>query len=394
MSTPPAPEADAPTRIDLPDRTVYLVGTAHVSQHSVEDVRRAIEELRPDCVCVELDAQRLEALRDPNRWKDLNLGAALRRGNGAFLLANLALSSFQRRMGLHTGVRPGAELLEAVEEAERRGAAVELVDRPIRTTLLRAWRRTGLWKKVSLFSALLASAFENPELGEEDLARLRQKDALSGLLEEMGQALPAAKEILIDERDRYMAERIRRAPGRTVVAVVGAGHLPGISRELAGTGDGADLEALDAVPPKPLSSRVIPWLIPTVVVALFAFGFFFGDASRVREAAWAWVLANGGFAALGAFLALAHPAAIAAAFFAAPVTSLNPTVGAGMVTGLVQAWAGKPRVRDVENLLDDLGHWKGWWANRVSRVLLVFLFSNLGSSVGTFVAFGWLKDLV
>jgi pheromone shutdown-related protein TraB len=394
MSEAPLSEFRLPEPIALPGKTVYLVGTAHVSQRSVEEVRRAVEELAPACVCVELDAQRLEALRDPNRWRDLNLGAAVRQGRGAFLLANLALSSFQRRLGLHTGVKPGAELLEAVLAAEERGAAVELVDRPIRTTLLRVWRRTGFWKKIRLFSALLGSAFEKPDLGEEELAKLREGDALASLLQELGEALPEAKEILIDERDRYMAARIRRAPGDTVVAVVGAGHLPGIVRELRAQGPGAELAPLEEIPCKSRASRVIPWVIPAIVLGLFAFGFFFGDTTRLREAAWAWVLANGGFAALGAFLALGHPASIAAAFVAAPLTSLNPTVGAGMVTGAVQAWVGKPRVRDLESLLDDLSHWKGWWANRVSRVLLVFFFSNLGSSVGTFVAFGWLKDLV
>ncbi|MBE0618554.1 MAG: TraB/GumN family protein [Proteobacteria bacterium] len=394
MSTSPAREALAAARIDLPEKTVYLVGTAHVSQRSVEEVREAVENLHPDVVCVELDAQRLEALRDPNRWKDLNLVGALRQGKGPFLLANLALSSFQRRMGVQTGVKPGAELLEAVVAAEEHQAVVELVDRPIRTTLLRAWRRTGFWKKISLASALLASAFESPELDEEDLAALREKDALSALLEEVGEALPAAKEILIDERDRYMAGRIRGAAGQTVVAVVGAGHLPGITRELQREIPTSELAELDSIPARTSLSRLIPWLIPSVVIALFVFGFFFGDVSKVREAAWAWVLANGSLAALGAFLALGHPLTIAAAFVAAPITSLNPTVGAGMVTGVVQAWAGKPRVRDLENLLDDLTHWKGWWANRVSRVLLVFFFSNLGSSIGTFVAFGWLKNLV
>lgn len=394
MSAPVPPVVSAATRVTLPGKTVYLVGTAHVSQRSVEEVRRAVEELSPACVCVELDAQRLEALRDPNRWRDLNLGAAVRQGKGAFLLANLALSSFQRRLGLHTGVKPGAELLAAVLAAEERGAAVELVDRPIRTTLLRVWRRTGFWKKLRLFSNLLGSAFESPELSEDELAELREGDALAALLQDLGKALPQAKEILIDERDRYMAAKIRRAPGQTVVAVVGAAHVPGIVRALGTEGSEEDLERLDAIPPKSRASRAIPWVIPAIVLGLFAFGFLFGDTGRLQEAAWAWVLANGGFAALGAFLALGHPAAVAAAFVAAPLTSLNPTVGAGMVTGAVQAWAGKPRVRDLETLLDDLSHWKGWWANRVSRVLLVFFFSNLGSSVGTFVAFGWLKDLI
>lgn len=392
MENPPAPASTV--RVDLPGREIHLLGTAHVSRRSVEEVRRAVENLRPDAVCVELDAQRLEALRDPNRWKELKLGQALRKGKGPFLLANLALAAFQRRLGLQTGVRPGEELLEAVRAAEEAGAAVELVDRPIRTTLLRAWRSMGLWKKASLVSALVGSAFENPELSEDDLARLRETDALSALLEEVGEALPAAKTILIDERDRYMAERILRAPGRTVLAVVGAGHVPGLARELGTPGASRDLEALDAIPPKSAFSRAWPWAIPATVVGLFAAGFLWGDASRVREAAWAWVLAHGCLSALGALLALGHPAAVASAFVAAPLTSLHPTIGAGMVSGAVQAWAGKPRVRDLENVLDDLTRVRGWWANRVSRVLLVFVLSNLGSSIGTLVALGWFKDVV
>ncbi|GAB4279258.1 MAG: TraB/GumN family protein [Deferrisomatales bacterium] len=394
MTEPSSNAAPAPVRVDLPGKTVYLVGTAHISSRSVEEVRWAIEELRPQCVCVELDPERLDALRHPDRWKNLDLVAALRKGKGTFLLANLALASFQRRMGVHTGIRPGAELAEAVAVAERSGVAVELVDRPIRATLLRAWRCTGFVKKVMLAATLVGSAFENPEIGEEELARLREQDTLSALLEEVGQALPAAKAILIDERDRYMAERIRRAPGETVVAVVGAGHVPGLVRELGAPSSRVDLGALEAIPPKSAVSKAVPWAVPALVLGLFVAGFFAGDPSKLAEAAWAWVLANGGLAALGALLALGHPLTVLSAFLAAPLTSLNPTVGAGMVTGAVQAWVGKPRVHDVENLVEDLSHWRGWWANRVSRVLLVFLFSNLGSSVGTFVAFGWLKNLV
>jgi pheromone shutdown-related protein TraB len=386
-------QPNPPVEVSLGDRTVYLLGTAHISQDSVEAVRRGISDLSPDTVCVELDGQRLEALRDPGRWRNLNLVAALRQGKGTFLLANLALSSFQRRMGLHTGVTPGAELLAAVQTAEEQGVPVALVDRPIRTTLLRAWRRTGFFKKMSLASTLLASAFEAPELDEADLAELQQKDTLSAMLEEVGEALPAAKRILIDERDTYMAAKIRADAGQRVLAVVGAGHVPGLTRELQREIPATEVAELDRVPPKPAISKVIPWLIPALVVGLFVGGFFFGDTSKLAGAAWAWILANGCLAALGAQLALGHPAAVAAAFVAAPLTSLNPTVGAGMVTGVVQAWAGKPRVQDMEHLLDDLGHWRGWWRNRVSRVLLVFFFSNLGSSIGTFVAFGWLKDL-
>lgn len=391
-----APELlpDAPVRIDLPGKALHLLGTAHISQASVDSVRRAVADLAPDCVCVELDADRLAALRDPERWKGLDLFKTLRQGKGSLLLANLALASFQKRLGLQTGVKPGAELLVAVEEAEARGTRVELVDRSVRTTLLRAWRQTGFWKKIQLLGSLLASAFENPEIGEEELARLRHQDTLSVLLAEVGEALPAAKATLIDERDRYMADRLRRAPGAVVLAVVGAAHVPGIAAELRASPPRPDAAGLDSVPPRSRVSRAIPWVVPAVVLGLFAAGFAAGDYSKLAQAAWAWVLANGSLSALGALAALGHPLAIAAAFVAAPITSLNPTVGAGMVAGAVQAWAGRPRVGDLESLLDDLTHWKGWWTNRVARVLLVFFFSNLGSSLGTFVAFGWLKNLV
>ncbi len=376
---------DVPVRIELPGKVVHLLGTAHVSQASVDAVRRAV---------VELDADRLAALRSPERWRNLDLFRTLKEGKGSMLLANLALASFQKRMGLATGVKPGGELLAAVEEAEARGTPIRLIDRVVRTTLLRAWRQTGAWKKIELLGALLASAFEKPDLGEEDLAKLREQDTLSALLAEVGEAMPAAKATLIDERDRYLAEGLRRAPGTVTLGVVGAAHVPGIRRELEGTGAPVDLAALDAIPPRSRFSRAIPWVVPAIVLALFVVGFAAGDTTKLAQAAWAWVLANGSLSALGALVALGHPAAIATAFVAAPITSLNPTVGAGMVAGAAQAWASRPRVGDLEGLLDDLAHWQGWWTNRVSRVLLVFFFSNLGSSLGTFVAFGWLKDLV
>ncbi|MDP2401611.1 MAG: TraB/GumN family protein, partial [Actinomycetota bacterium] len=202
---------DTPVRIDLPGKVVHLLGTAHVSQASVDAVRRAVADLGPDCVCVELDSDRLAALRNPERWKGLDLFRTLKDGTGSMLLANLALATLQKRLGLQTGVQPGGELLAAVEEAEARGTPVTLLDRLVRTTLLRAWRQTGAWKKIELLGALLASAFEKPDLGEEDFAKLREQDTLSALLAEVGEAMPAAKATLIDERDSYMAEGLRRA---------------------------------------------------------------------------------------------------------------------------------------------------------------------------------------
>lgn len=381
-------------RVHLDGREIILVGTAHISRDSVETVRRVIEEEAPDTVCVELDHQRRQALKDKNRWQSLNLVQAIRRGQGPMLLANFALASFQKRMGLQTGVQPGAELMAAADLAEERGMAVELVDRDLRTTLLRAWRMTGFWKRLNLMATLLSSLFENQKVNEEELAKLRQSDALTGMLDEMGNLLPSVKTILVDERDLYMAHFIRLAPGRKIVAVVGAAHVPGILQRLQEETRPEQIEEISSIPPKTTLSRALPWLVPAVVAALFVGGFFFGDRARLADAAVAWILANGLLAALGAIIALAHPLTVAAAFVAAPLTSLNPTIGAGMVTGLVQAFIAAPTVRDLEQVSDDMATLRGWWGNRLTRVLLVFFFSSLGSAVGTLVAFGWLKNLI
>ncbi|MGE4580127.1 MAG: TraB/GumN family protein [Desulfuromonadales bacterium] len=383
------------TVIQVDGKEILLVGTAHISQESVETVRRVIEEQAPDTVCVELDSQRYQSLKDPNRWHSLNLIQVLKKGQGPFLLANLVLASFQKRMGLQTGVKPGAELAEAASLAEEKGLTVRLVDREIRTTLLRAWRKTGLWKKMQLVSTMLASLFDNQKLDEEELARLRQTDTLSAMLDEMATVLPSVKTILVDERDTYMAHHIRQAPGEKIVAVVGAAHLPGIIRHLKDDDTPAqDIKEISTIPAKSGFSKFVPWLIPLIVAGLFVVGFFFGDRERIAGAALAWVLANGLLASLGALLALGHPLTVLAAFVAAPITSLNPTIGAGFVTGLVQAFVAPPSVRDMEQVSDDLATLRGWWSNRMTRVLLVFLFSSLGSAIGTVVAFRWLKDLL
>jgi pheromone shutdown-related protein TraB len=271
---------------------------------------------------------------------------------------------------------------------------VELVDRNIRTTLLRVWRKTGLWNKMKVMASLFGSLFEKQELNEEELAKLRESDTLSSMLEEMGKLLPSVKQILVDERDTYMAYHIRNAPGEKILAVVGAAHLPGITRLLQGDKINPEtISEISVIPPKSTFSKLIPWLIPGIVVALFIGGFFFGNRDQLANAAVAWILANGLFSAFGALLALAHPVTIISAFIAAPITSLNPTIGAGFVTGLVQSFVAPPTVHDMEHVGEDLMTLKGWWQNRLARVLLVFLFSSIGSSIGTFVALGWLKDL-
>lgn len=381
-------------RIIQADKEIILIGTAHISRESVDTVTNTIQTEHPDCVCVELDEQRYQALRDRNRWEKLNILQIVKTKQIPFLMTNLALASFQKRMGLQTGVKPGEELAAAAQIAEQNNIAVALVDRNIRTTLLRAWRKTSLWKKLNLIATLVAGMFEEPKLDEEELANLRQSDNLSAMLEEMGELLPAAKKILVDERDQWMAHHIQKAAGNKIVAVVGAAHIPGIKRWLDNPLSDQEIHELGSIPEKPTISKIIPWLIPGIVIAMFIVGFCFGDRSRLLEAATAWIIANGTLSAIGAAIAFGHPLTIVSAFTAAPITSLNPTIGAGFVTAFVQALVAPPTVKDMEQVSDDIASLRGWWHNRVTRVLLVFFFSSLGSAIGTFVAFGWLKDLL
>lgn len=391
-----APLADV-VRIEQDGREILLVGTAHISQESVETVKRAISEHAPDTVCVELDEQRYKSLKDPRAWQSLDLFQVIRKGQAPFLIANLVLSSYQKRMGLATGVRPGAELAAAALCAEEQGRALVLCDRNIRVTLLRAWRRTSFWRKNMVLSQLLMSVLGSGaqvELNEEEMRRLRQQDVLTSMLDEMAQIMPSVKEVIVDERDTYMAGRIQQAQGQKILAVVGAAHVPGITRKLSQPVPADTLTALDVIPEESLFARALPWLLPAVVVALFVFGLFQSDFEKVKSAALAWVLCTGTLSALGAAIGLAHPLTIATAFVTAPLTTLHPAIGVGFFTGPMQAWIAKPSVEDMERVGDDLIHIKGWWTNRLARVLIVFLFSSLGASAGTFLALNWLKDLL
>jgi pheromone shutdown-related protein TraB len=381
-------------KLVLGEKEILLLGTAHISQASVDAVREIIPMEKPDVVCIELDAQRFKSLKQKNRWESLNIVQVIKKGQLPYLMANLALSSFQKRMGLQTGVQPGAEMAAAAETAEKENIPVEMIDRDIRTTLLRAWRKTGLWKKLNLFASLLASLFEKQEINEEELRKLRETDALSAMLKEMGEMLPSVKSILVDERDLYMADKIRKVSGEKILVIIGAAHIPGIRRILTEGFPDRDIEELSTIPGKSFASKIMPWVFPLVVVALFIFGFFGGNWDKAQEAAMAWILANGLLSSLGTILALGHPLTIASAFVAAPITSLNPMIGAGFVTALVQAFVVAPTVKDMEKIGDDMTTVKGWWRNRMTRVMLVFVFSSLGSAFGTLVSFHWLKNLL
>lgn len=366
------------------DKKVILVGTAHVSRESAQEVQDCIQEEKPDTVCVELCPSRYQAICQKERWQQTDIVKVIKEKKTFLLLSNLLLASFQKRIAKKFDIIPGAEMIKAIETAEAVGAEIHLADRDIRITLARTWRAMGLWGKIKLMFQLILSLGEVEDINEEDIEKMKQQDVLESLLAEVGKSLPVLKDILIDERDQYLAAKIRNAPGNKIVAVVGAGHVPGIKKYW---NQDIDIQALEQLPPKKKAPGILKWLIPGAIMAMFIAGFFYGGATAGQDMLIWWVAANGILAGLGAIIALAHPATIISAMLAAPLTSLNPMIAAGWVSGLVEAFSRKPKVKDLETLPDDILSVRGFWRNKVTRILLVVVFTNLGSMIGTFVAF-------
>ena len=371
------------------EREIILLGTAHISKESVEEVKRCIHDEQPDCVCVELDEQRYKALTDEKQWQELDIIAVLKSGKGFLLLANLVLAAFQKRIGADVGVKPGDEMKAALTAAEELSIKTELVDRPIHVTLKRAWAKNNLWGKSKLLATLLGSAFSTEKLSEEEIEALKDKSEMDGMMAEMAEYLPQVKEVLIDERDRYLATKIWNASGRKSVAVLGAGHLEGTAAYLEKLQSGAqsnDLTDIDDVPPKTGWAKALGWLFPALIVLLIAAGFFKGGVAASSALLIQWLLWNGSLAALGTLIALGHPLSIITGFLGAPLATLNPFIGVGLFTGIVQAWVRKPQVVDMENLTTDVTSLKGWYKNKIAHILLIFFLSSLGGAIGNFIA--------
>ena len=365
-------------------RRFVLVGTAHVSRESAALVRQVIEAESPDAVCIELDAQRHRALTQGPDWASLDLRQLIRTRQLPTFVLHLLLGTYQKRLGMDLGVTPGVELLEAARVAEERGIPVELADRSVRVTILRAWRSLGWWRKNKLVAAILAGVFSDQKLSEDDLRELRRQDVLTEMIRELAEEMPELKGALIDERDLYLAEKIRRTPGQRIVAVVGAGHAQGVAR-LLGEGRPVDLEPLDQVPAGSPVWKYVGWLIPASIIAVFATLAWTRGPEVAGENLKMWALATGIPCGLGAIAALAHPLTILTAFVVAPITTLHPLLGAGHVTALVQAWVQPPRVRDFQTVSDDLGRASAWWRNRLLRVVLAFVLPSLGAMAGLYL---------
>ena len=383
-------QEDIVKTVKLNNSEVTLIGTAHVSQLSVQMVEENIASGDYDCVAVELCSPRLENITNQDWWKNLDIYQVFKKKKAGLLLINLALTAYQKRLAERLGVEAGKEMIRAVELAREKGFRLEVIDRNISTTLHRLVTEVSFWQKFKIVGGLIAGVFVGEEISEEQIEDLKKGDMLHSVVSEFGEELPQIKRVLIDERDEYMVGRLAQisesshAP-KKILALVGAGHLMGMMPNIESPPNSKHLEELDKKPPPSKLGLYIGWGICILILSMFIVGFKQSPELGGQLVA-TWVLLNGGLSALGTAIALGHPVSIIAAFFAAPLTSLNPTIGAGMVVGLVESYMRKPKVADFETLRDDITHYSMWWKNRVARLLLIFFFSSFGSMIGTYAA--------
>jgi len=410
-------------RLTVDGREIILVGTAHISRESADLVRQVIEAERPDCVCIELDERRYAALSQKNRFESLDLKQVIRQQQLTTLFLNLILVAYQQQLGGKLGVAPGTEFLEAASIANELGIPLVLCDRDVRVTLRRAWGTISVWRRFVLLGSVLQSAFNKQTLSEDDLRTLRSQDVGSRLINELGQEFPGLKAVLIDERDTYLAEKIRRSVGQRVVAVVGAGHMDGI-RTALGPGPAAggpaasvtsmdrsplreasgqdwslggsksdrvagaqlvDLAALETVPPASNAWKWIGWGMPALILMAIGWIGWQKGAGAAGDSLLFWVLITGVPSMVGTLLALAHPLTVLTALVAAPLTSLTPVLGVGYVAAFAEAYMRPPRVYEFQSVAQDFNSARQWWKNRLLRILLVFLLSTLFGATGTLI---------
>lgn len=378
-------------RIIVEDKEIILVGTAHISKESAKLVRDTIEKEKPDAVGVELCKKRHDTIADKKKWEDTKITQIIKEGKTYLFLTNLLLSSFQKRLGKDLEIRPGQEMIEAIEAGKKTSAHIVLLDRDIQVTLKRAWKEMGFFEKFRLTSSLVSDLIDPEEIEEEMIEKLKEKDMLTELLEELGKQIPSAKKVLIDERDIYIANKILASPGKKIVAVVGAGHIEGIKRHLKKR---EDITPLEKIPDGSKWTKVISYGIPLALVGIIAYGFIVkGSSILALQMLGSWFLINAILSALGVLLALGHPLTIIAAFVSAPFTAIHPAISVGMVAGLVEAKIREPRVKDFQDL-SEITSIKGFYTNRVSRILLVASLSNLGGTIGTFISLPYLLSLL
>ena len=375
-------ESNNITRLEFEGKEIILIGTAHVSQNSAIEVRQLIEAEKPDTVCIELDQQRYDSISQKDDWSNTDIVKVIKSGRAGFMFINILLSNYQRKLAEQFGIQSGQEMLEGIACAKELGANLVLADRNIQITFNRIWRGSGFFEKIKLIFSIALSVVDNEEITEEELEDLKSEDMLSAALSEMGTAFKGVKRYLVDERDQYLAYKIKNAPGPKIVAVLGAAHVPGIKEELYKE---QDIKMLETVPKKSSAAKVVGWMIPAAILLIILATFFVNPQSGLEQAK-SWIIWNGLLSALGTLLAGGHILSVLTALVMAPITSLNPLLAAGWFAGIVEAHFRKPKVEDFESLGKDLSSMKGLWKNKVTKVLMVVVFANMGSVIGTWVS--------
>ncbi|MBR0138282.1 MAG: TraB/GumN family protein [Erysipelotrichaceae bacterium] len=371
-----------PITLYYKDKKITLLPTAHVSKESAEMVSEQIDLLQPDCICVELDKDRYQSLKEPDKYRQTDIVKIIKQNKVPVFLVNLVLANYQRKMAKSLDSMSGKEMMIGISKSEELGAHLVLADRSVNTTFKRVWRMLTFKDKINLLGAVISAAFDDEEISEEQLAELQQSDMLNNAINEVSKNFPSLSEVLIVERDKYITHKIKNAPGSNIVAILGAAHTIGVQKYI---NEDYSIDEYDIVPPKKASSKIISWIIPAILVIAILASFSFDPENGLQQLK-RWILINGTSGAIGALLAGAHPLAILVAFLSAPITSLNPLLACGWFAGLTQAHIEKPTVADFNSLSEDLNNWKGFWKNKVTRILLLVMLANLGSTLGTFIS--------
>lgn len=367
--------------LEVDGKQIILIGTAHVSKHSAEEVKEVIEREKPDSVCVELCQSRYNSIYNKNNEDNKDIIKIIKDKKVTLFLVNLILSSYQKRMAKQLGVKSGQEMMQGVESAKEVDAELVLADRNIDITFKRILGNLSFWQKMKMVFGLILSVFSDEKITEEELEELKSGDMLDSALSELTKSMPKLKAPLVDERDKYLAQKIKTAPGEKVVAVLGAAHIPGIKKEIHKNND---LRELTRLPKKKKTGKIIGWSIPVIILALIIYTFIENKDAGLQQLL-SWILWNGSLSAIGALIIRAHPLSILTAFVVAPISSLNPLFAAGWFAGLSEVFLRKPSVKDFENLSEDVLSFKGFWNNKVTHILLVVIFVNIGSVLGTII---------
>ena len=382
-----------PIRIVKVDNcSITLLGTAHVSKASADKVQKLIATGNYDAVAVELCPSRHKVIVNPDAMAKMDLFQVIKSGQASMVAASLALGAFQQRMAEQFNIEPGAEMRVAIKDAQAAQLPVLLIDREIGTTMKRIYRNVPWWKRINLFAGLIASVISKEKFSAAEIERLKEGDVLESSFSQFAENEKDLFRPLISERDEYMSARLikecKENNYQHILAVIGAGHLNGMAQQLetqSSTDPDERIAQLDTIPASSKWVKYIPWMIVAFILAGFAIGFMRSPEIGISMVV-DWILITGGLSALGTAIAFAHPLSILSAFLAAPLTTLHPAIGAGMVVAAVEAYLRKPKVGDFNQLRTDTTSLKGWWNNQVTRILLVFILSTLGAAIGTYVA--------